>query len=92
MASTESSSEKESLSLSFDVLMQRQQMELKELEAESKKLLKAANKSNRAEVEARIIQMEYDLKAKHRDEEEELEERLGDELVCKPLYTLIIIL
>lgn len=61
----------------FEVLETKQDQEKEELDIKIKALLKAAKKSNKAQVEAECIQMQYDLKAKHRDELEELEERLG---------------
>ena len=48
----------------------RHLQETKVLEATAANLLKASKKSTRSQVEAQIIQMQYDLRAKHRDEEE----------------------
>jgi len=54
-------------------LEERHEREIKELEMNSTAMLKAAKKSNKAQIEAQVIQMHYDLRAKHRDEIEELE-------------------
>jgi len=57
---------------------ERHEKEMKELEIKSTALLKAAKKSSKAQIEAQIIQMQYDLRAAHRDELEEFEN--GNEL------------
>ena len=61
----------------MDELLSRQEIELKELSLTIKSMLKGVKKSSKAELEAKSIQMEFDLKAKHRDEVEELESNLG---------------
>jgi hypothetical protein len=61
----------------MDELLQRHESETKQLRETSKEMLKSAKKSERSAIEARIIQTEFDLKARHRDEIEELEEKLG---------------
>ena len=53
----------------------RHLQEIKDLEATAANLLKASKKSTRSQVEAQIIQMRYDLRAKHREEEEIFEEQ-----------------
>lgn len=66
------------LLIKMEELLQRHTQEVAELKESSKALLKAAKKSERAAVEARVVQMEFDLKAKHRDEVDQLEEELGE--------------
>jgi hypothetical protein len=61
----------------MEELLKRHAQEVVELKETSKTLLKGAKKSERAATESRIIQMEFDLKAKHRDEVDQLEEELG---------------
>jgi OTU domain-containing protein 6 len=56
-------------------LEKRHEKELTELELTVSGLRKAAKKSNRAAIEAQIIQLQYDIRAKHRDELEALESR-----------------
>ena len=58
----------------MDGLERRHKRELRELEGEVRAMLKGAKKSQKAELESKAIQMEFDLKAKHREEEEALEE------------------
>lgn len=53
-----------------DNMEKRHKIELNNLDLECKALFKNAKKSNRNEIEARIIQMKFDLKAKHREEED----------------------
>jgi hypothetical protein len=55
------------------MMEKRHQEENAELEETAKTLLKAAKKGKKAEIESKIIQMQFDLKAKHYAEEEELE-------------------
>merc|ERR1712137_1292155 len=43
-----------------------------DLQIECDKLLKTAKKSTRKSIEAKIIQMQYDLKSKHMEEEDKL--------------------
>ena len=61
----------------MDQLYARHDIEIKELKETSKQMLKTAKKSEKAVIEARIVQLEFDLKAKHREEEDELENQLG---------------
>ncbi len=58
---------------SISQLEERHDREIIELRESIKQMLKGAKKSTRAQLEAQAIQMEFDLKAKHRDELEELE-------------------
>lgn len=53
----------------------RHERELEELAERVKQMLKGAKKSTRAQVEAEVIQLQFDLKARHREELEEAEER-----------------
>jgi hypothetical protein len=55
----------------------RHKAEVRKLEGEVRALLKTAKKSNRAEIEAKAIQMQYDLKGKHSTELDEFEEMGG---------------
>ncbi len=52
---------------------ERHDREIIELRESIKKMLKGAKKNTLAQLEAQAIQMEFDLKARHRDELEELE-------------------
>jgi hypothetical protein len=55
----------------------RHEREIQELHVQIQAMMKGAKKSVRAQLEAQAIQQQFDLKAKHREEEDELEERLG---------------
>jgi len=55
----------------------RHERELAELREKAKAALKGAKKSEKAQVEATYIQMEFDLKAQHREEIDEYEEKHG---------------
>jgi hypothetical protein len=46
----------------------RHKAEVRKLEGETRALMKTAKKSNRAVIEAQVIQMQYDLKEKHQNE------------------------
>lgn len=59
---------------SWDELEVKQKQEARKLEGEVRAILKKAKKNEKKEVEAKAIQLEYDMKAKHRDEEVLLEE------------------
>lgn len=61
---------------SWDDLESKQKKESKKLEGEVRAMLKKAKKSEKKDTEAKVVQLEYDLKAKHRDEEILLEEYL----------------
>ena len=65
----------------YHAMETRHQLELQQLQETAKTMLKGAKKSAKAQLEAQIIQMEYDLKAKHREEMDALEENLGQEVV-----------
>ena len=52
----------------------RHEAEKEELEKQIQVLLKSSNKKNRAQNESTSIQMRFDLKSKHIDEEDELED------------------
>lgn len=54
---------------------QRHEREMAELAERVKVMLKNAKKSNKAQVEAEAIQLQFDLKARHREEIAEAEER-----------------
>lgn len=62
--------------ISMDELLDRQDDEMKQLEIEIKQLLKTKGISKK-ELEAKAIQIEYDLKAKHIQEQDDLEEYLS---------------
>ena len=51
---------------------------MRELDGKIRALMKTAKKSNKVEIEAKCVQMNFDLKAKHREEEDLLEEQLGN--------------
>ena len=58
----------------------RHLQEIKDLEVTWANLLKASKKSARSQVEAQIIQMRYDLRAKHREEEEFFEDQPAEDI------------
>lgn len=64
----------------YDEIISRHKSECRELEGKVRAMLKKAKKSNKAEVEAQTIQMDFDLKQKHRDEIEEFEEKHGESI------------
>lgn len=59
----------------MDLLEARQERELDALRQEMREKIKKAKKSEKAVMEAQAIQMEFDMKARHREEMEEFEER-----------------
>ena len=59
-------------------LERRHKAEVRKLDGETRALLKSAKKSTRAQIEAQIIQMQYDLKAKHSEEIDAWEENGGN--------------
>ena len=61
----------------------RHEQETKQLEDQVKLLLKGAKKSTRAQLEAQAIQMQFDLRGKQRDEMDELEEAMGNQLLTR---------
>lgn len=63
----------------------RHKAETRKLEGEVRALLKTAKKSNRAQIETQVLRMQYDLKGKHQEELEELENSSG--LKCFGLCT-----
>jgi len=68
----------------------RHERELAELQLQVKEMLKKAKKSEKAVMEAQAIQMQFDLKAKHREEIEEFEENgfVGTGLVYLSLWLI----
>lgn len=60
--------------ISMDELLERQEKEMKKLQGDVRLMLSGLKKTKLAEMEIKTIQMEYDLKAKHNDEQEVLEE------------------
>ena len=64
----------------MEALLERHTKEVNELKETSKAMLKAAKKSERVATETKVVQMEFDLKAKHREEVDQLEEELGNYL------------
>lgn len=70
---------------SYEELVSRHEKEASELADSIKAMLKAAKKSQRAELEAKAIQMNFDLKARHREEEEEWESNNGRTCAADPL-------
>ncbi len=58
-------------------LFTRHKKESLELEEDIKNSLKSCKKSERAIIEAQSIQKKYNLQSKHKEEIEELEEKLG---------------
>jgi len=55
---------------SYNDLLSRHKAEAKELDDVIKALLKGAKKADKAQLEARAIQMRFDLRAKHQEEED----------------------
>lgn len=62
----------------LDEMNSRHKKETREVEGKIRALLKTAKKSNRAQIETEAIKMEYDLKQRHRDEMDILEEYLSN--------------
>lgn len=58
-------------------LERRHERELSLLVEERKSALKNASKSEKKAIEAKMLQSEYDMKARHREELELLEEQIG---------------
>jgi len=58
----------------LEMMERRHKAERRELEGQVRAMLKGAKKSAKAELEAKAIQMEFDMKARHLEELEELEE------------------
>jgi len=56
----------------------RHKAEVRQLEGEIRAMLKAAKKSTKAQVETEALRKQYELKARHKEEEEELEAITGD--------------
>lgn len=73
----------------MEELLQRHAQEVIELKETSKSLLKNAKKAEKGAVEAQVIQMEFNLKAKHRDEIEQLEEELGKLYIKSIIFDFI---
>ena len=63
---------------SYRDMVNRHKVEAKELDESIKALLKAAKKTDKAQVEARAIQMRFDLRAKQQEEEDSNEEPTGE--------------
>jgi len=67
----------------------RHDREMADYQAQARIAVKAAKKSERLDLETRMLQGEYDLKAKHIDEVDRLELQIGkfvvDLLVWKPI-------
>jgi hypothetical protein len=59
----------------MELLEARHERELDALRQEMREKIKKAKKSERAVVEASAIQMEFDMKARHREEMDEFEEK-----------------
>jgi hypothetical protein len=62
---------------SMEEIEERHERELVELRERVKEMIKKAKKSEKAIAEAQAIQMEFDLKAKQREEIEEYETQHG---------------
>jgi hypothetical protein len=77
---------------SYDNMMIRHEREMQELADEIKNMLKTAKKSIRSQIEAQAVQMEFDLKAKHREEEDAWEEAAasGSPIVSVPVSSTTI--
>ena len=65
----------------MDEMFDRHDKELKELQTLTINTLKTAKKSEKQQLETKFVQMQFDLKAKHRDEINEFEEQNGIYLV-----------
>lgn len=66
----------------------KHQEELLALQQQMKENIKKAKKSEKAQVEAQAIQMEFDMKARHREEVDVLEEAMGDLNVSGPASSI----
>jgi hypothetical protein len=62
----------------LETMTQRHKAESRELEGKIRALMKTAKKSNKSEIEAKSVQLNFDLVGKHRLEIDELEEQLGN--------------
>lgn len=77
---------------SYRDMMNRHKAEAKELDESIKALLKASKKADKSQVEARAIQMRFDLRAKQQEEEDSNAEPTGElkllliELIDHPLF------
>lgn len=62
---------------SMESLERRHESERECLKSETKLKLKNAKKSEKAVVEAQMLQLEYDMRARHNEELEILEQQIG---------------
>lgn len=62
---------------SLPEMERRHKAETRKLEGEVRALLKTAKKSTKAQIETQILRMQYDLKGRHQEEMDELENRSG---------------
>jgi hypothetical protein len=65
---------------SMSSLESRQKSEIESHKLSLKQQLKTCKKSEKAKIEVQMRQIEYDMIARHRDEQEALEEQIGMEL------------
>jgi len=63
---------------SYRDMVNRHKMEAKEIDESIKALLKGSKKADKAQVEARAVQMRFDLRAKHQEEEDSITEPTGE--------------
>lgn len=63
-----------------EMMESRHKKETEELAEKAAALRKSAKKNTKAQIESQIIQMEFDLKAKHYNEEEDLESGDADDV------------
>jgi murein L,D-transpeptidase YcbB/YkuD len=71
----------------LEEIERRQKAEVRKLEGESRALMKTAKKSTKAQIEAQIIQMQYDMKARHQEEMDAWEALGGDANVAQSVGT-----
>ncbi len=71
------------------MMEKRHQLEKLQLEETAKVMLKGAKKSAKAQIEHQIIQMQYDLKAKHMEEEDDFDNGVNSSDVCDIVETVV---
>jgi poly-D-alanine transfer protein DltD len=62
----------------LEEIERRHKAEMRKLEGETRALMKTAKKSTKAQIETQIIQMQYDMKARHQEEMDAWEASGGD--------------
>jgi hypothetical protein len=74
----------------MELMEKRHKQESRELEGKIRALLKTAKKSNKAVIEAEAVQMGFDLKARHREELDNIPDLEGFNYDTFKFSTLVI--